>query len=225
MIQRNEMKLENWLSFYTQFSLIKQNWCGSTNRKRLWAMRSDLSVSYYHISMPCWDQSLFAFSLHPIHTKYSYCSMHASEKKSKRDHAIVVLSIWGSLTFSCTHKQQCEEACEKNILNDEGGGVENYLWWLTNKQKNIITSRHIYISHEWVELRAGEFLIRVTWTLKSTSFAAPVKINYGSIRAMHNSGYNDAHIENLISHDRKSMQQKFGNSDHTPWNTQICRKF
>lgn len=135
MIPLNEMKLENWLSFYTQFSLIKQNWRASTNRSRLWAMRSDLSVSYYHISMPCWDQSLFAFSLQSIYNFffllwYAYMREWIEVQKGSCDSCVVYMRV----SLICTHKQQCEEACEKNILNNEGGGVENYLWWLTNRK-------------------------------------------------------------------------------------------
>lgn len=108
MIQRNEMKLENWLSFYTQFSLIKRNWRASTNGKRLRAMWSHL------------------FSLTFIH---QHCTRHAVIIL-RPSHSIAC--TWGSLNVLHTSTTMRRSVWEKNRLNNEGGVEENYFYdgWL-----------------------------------------------------------------------------------------------
>ena len=66
MIRLNEMKLENWLSFYTQFTLIKKNCCISTNRNAP-IMFCLCCFTQLYVT-PCWDHSLMP-SLSYIHSK------------------------------------------------------------------------------------------------------------------------------------------------------------
>jgi hypothetical protein len=96
MIRLNEMKLENWLSFYTQFTLIKKNCCISTNRNApIMFCLYCLTQSYVP---PCWDHSLLP-------------SLFNTRSKMGE------IVRCNSFTFVCTHNTWMKETYEGFLLS------------------------------------------------------------------------------------------------------------
>ncbi len=152
MIRLNETKLENWLSFYTQFSLIKQNWCASTNRSCLRVLCDRISsISYY--------------------PTYEWMWLHAAITFGFSTLSLIPLNEWGSFNNTknrvrktyWTMREELKLVYDGWLRTEKKEKYENY-YQEENRREIFCMTLLVYGSREFLRrIRLNNFCSNTGW--------------------------------------------------------------